>query len=88
MDEELIPVAHCVHCDKDVPVIIAKLNELPNLPEILADMEFEVVVCPICTSILNNQEDLEVEWFDAEGLEEMGYEIVREPTGGTGAGSD
>lgn len=72
MEEELdFPFANCPNCKELKPVV---------LREIKFDEEevIEAILCPSCTSILNMDADITIEYYTAEDLEDLGYKLIYE----------
>jgi hypothetical protein len=69
--EELeFPVAYCPTCEDKGPVVIDEIND-DDIGELV------VIYCPQCSSILNFDGDIRVEWYTAEQVAEVtGWRVV------------
>jgi hypothetical protein len=67
-----IPIAHCQKCNENVPVFIKEIDPkaVPWL-ELDDNSVLELVICPVCDSVLNSSDDYRVEWYDIEKVSEV-----------------
>lgn len=72
MDSLDIPIAFCKKCDSNVPVFIGTMPfDQPDTPMALRGMEFEVIICPECESILNLQGPITLTYYDLKDIEKV-----------------
>lgn len=74
MDLEF-PVATCRNCGVRGPVYI---TEVPAslIEDIDPDAMLKVVICGECEYVLNDYNDLEIEWFSVDDAKYFGYKVV------------
>jgi hypothetical protein len=67
-----IPVAYCANCDEKGPVVIQEFTHEEH-GSILA------CYCPQCDEVINFNQEVSIEWYDAAELEKVtGWKVVQE----------
>ena len=80
MDKLEFPVATCPYCKIRGPVIIEDMGVI--LPDEFDEVaSADVIVCPECVRIINNDNDVEIEWFDFDDAQYFGYKVVMNDEG-------
>lgn len=69
--ETLIPVAFCFICKSDNPVVI---EDVPM--DIIGDgLAFTAIYCPMCENVINAENSVEVQYYNGEELEKIGWKL-------------
>lgn len=73
MAEELeIPVAYCATCDDHRPVVVESFPMEDDAP---TDGQFTAIYCPGCESVINLDQEIEVQWFTPDELPATGWRL-------------
>lgn len=66
-DLETFPVAFCPECKKKVLINIETFVQKDS------GIKVDMAYCPICDTVLNLEEDLEIEWITEQQAELLGF---------------
>lgn len=66
-DFETYPACFCPECKKKV------LVNIETFVQEAAGIEADIVYCPICDTVLNWDEDFEIEWITEQEAELLGW---------------
>jgi len=66
-DFETFPAAFCPKCQKKV------LVSIETFVQEAVGIKVDIVYCPICDTVLNWDEDFEIEWITEQAAELLGW---------------